>query len=76
MAFFDPAEEQRRAPESIFQIILGFFVPKFGIKELNLRGKKGFFVPLWDQRTVWEGIKGQQILNQTDSWVEPVAAFS
>jgi len=65
MAFFDPPGEQRRAPESIFWTILMFFVPKFGIKELNSYGKKGFFVPMWDQRTVWESKKRRQFPNQT-----------
>ena len=57
MVFFDPPGEQRRAPECIFHAILMFFVPKLGIKELNSHGKKGFFVPMWDQRTVWEDKK-------------------
>jgi len=65
MAFFDPPGEQRRAPECIFQTILRFFAPKFGIKESNSHGKKAFFVPMWDQRTVWEGKKGKQFPNQT-----------
>jgi hypothetical protein len=58
MAFFVPPGVQRKAPEGIFQVILGFFVPKLGNKESNLCGKKGFFVPPGVQRRALEGKKG------------------